>query len=467
MTTEPASTSLSQPSRAVPAPAAAAKAPAALAPQAPAALAPQAPAALAPQAAAELERDLASVEGGRRWLRRAGLLVSAVALVAGVAAWRVRTQPPPPPRYMSQAVSQGDVVETVQSTGTVKPVTEVQVGAQVSGRIRSVSVDFNSTVKKGDVIAEIDPITYGAQVEQTRAQLEAQKAGLARAEANVKTLEISLERLKKLRAENLASQADVDTAQGQRDVAAAEVLQMRAQIGSTNAQITSANANLSFTRIYAPIDGVVTNRAIDPGQTVAASFQAPVLFTIAQDLGKMRVFADIDEADVGKLAEGMGAEATVDAFPGERFRGKVSQVRFNPTTVQGVVTYQAVVEVDNPERKLRPGMTATVTVKTNEVKNAQRLPNAALRFKPSPEKGPDGKPVPRAPEKPLEARMGRVYLLTDETPGAEKIEPRVVPVGITDGSFTALRDGAAVPAGAKLVTDEADDKDAKKGPRLF
>ncbi|HEU4408936.1 MAG TPA: efflux RND transporter periplasmic adaptor subunit [Polyangiaceae bacterium] len=456
MTTEPASASLSKPPRAAPPAAAPAQPPAAAA-----------PGALASRAVAELERDLSSVEGGRRWLRRAGLLTIMIALVAGVAAWRVKSRPPPPARYMTQALSQGDVVETVQSTGTVKPVTEVQVGAQVSGRIRSVLVDFNSTVKKGDVLAEIDPVTYGAQVEQMRAQLEAQKAGLARAEAGVKTTEINLERLKRLKAENLASQADVDAVQGQRDVAAAEVRQMAAQIGSTQAQITSANANLSFTRIYAPIDGVVTNRAIDPGQTVAASFQAPVLFTIAQDLSKMRVFADIDEADVGKLTEGMGAEATVDAFPGERFRGKVSQVRYNPTTVQGVVTYQAVIEVDNPERKLRPGMTATVTVRTNEVKNATRVPNAALRFKPSPEKGPDGKPVPRPPEKPLEARTGRVYLLADETPGAEKIEPRVVPVGITDGTFTALREGADLPPSAKLVTDEADDKDAKKGPRLF
>lgn len=457
MTTEPASASLSKPPRAT----SVAPSPAQQPP------APAAAGALASRAVAELERDLSSVEGGRRWLRRAGLIAVVVALVGGVMAWQVKSRPPPPPRYMTQATSPGDVVETVQSTGTVKPVTEVQVGAQVSGRIRSVTVDFNSTVKKGDVLAEIDPITYGAQLEQTRAQLEAQRAGLARAEANVKTLDISLERLKKLRAENLASQSDVDAAQGQRDVAAADVRQMAAQIGSTQAQITSANANLSFTRIYAPIDGVVTNRAIDPGQTVAASFQAPVLFTIAQDLGQMRVFADIDEADVGKLTEGMGAEATVDAFPGERFRGKVSQVRFNPTTVQGVVTYQAVIEVDNPDRKLRPGMTATVTVKTNEAKGATRVPNAALRFKPSPEKGPDGKPIPKPPEKPLEARMGRLYLLVNEAPGAEKIEPRVVPIGITDGTFTALREGADLPAGAKLVTDEADDKDAKKGPRLF
>ncbi|HEU4535492.1 MAG TPA: efflux RND transporter periplasmic adaptor subunit [Polyangiaceae bacterium] len=453
MTTEPVPASLSNPR------AASAAAPP---PAAPAGAAP-----LSARATADLERDLTSVEGGRRWLRRAGVLTVLVSLVAGGFAWQARNRPPPPPRYMTQAVTQGDVAETVQSTGTVKPVTEVQVGAQVSGRIRSVSVDFNSPVKKGDVLAEIDPITYGAQVEQTRAQLEAQRAGLARAEANVRTLELTLERLKKLRAENLASQADVDTAQGQRDVAEAEVRQTAAQIGSTQAQITSANANLSFTRIYAPIDGVVTNRAIDPGQTVAASFQAPVLFTIAQDLSKMRVFADIDEADVGKLAEGMAAEATVDAFPGERFLGKVSQVRFNPTTVQGVVTYQAVVEVDNPERKLRPGMTATVTVRTSEVKNATRLPNAALRFKPAPEKGPDGKPLPRQPDKALEPRTGRVYLLTNETPGAEKIEPRVVPVGITDGTFTALRPGGELPVGTKLVTDEADDKDAKKGPRLF
>jgi HlyD family secretion protein len=162
----------------------------------------------------------------------------------------------------------------------------------------------------------------------------------------------------------------------------------------------------------------------------------------------------------------METEATVDAFPGEKFAGKVTQVRYNPNTVQGVVTYQAVIEVANPERKLRPGMTATVTVRTKESKGVVRIPNAALRFKPSPEKGTDGKPIPKPPEKALEARTGRLFLLPDATPGKEKIEPQVVKTGITDGQWTVLGD-TDLADGTVVVTDETDDKDARKGPKLF
>ncbi len=415
----------------------------------------------------ELERELASVEGGRKWLRRLLVLVVLGGAVAGGVVWRQKHAPPPPARYLTQVTTDGDVIETVQSTGVVKPVTEVKVGAQVSGRVARVLVDFNSVVKRGDLIAEIDPMLMGAQVQQQQAQLVAQKAGLEGAEARMATARVSLERTKQLRGENLASQLDLDQAQGQFDVAKADVAQIKAQIKASGAGIVAAGANLSYTKIYAPINGVVTDRQIDEGQTVAASFQAPVLFVIAEDLSKMRVFADVDEADVGKLKEGMDAEAQVDAFPGERFKGKVGQVRFSPNSVQGVVTYTAVIEVDNPERKLRPGMTATVTVRTREAHAVSRLPNAALRYKPTPEKGPDGKPLPRPPEKALDPGQGRIYVLTDATPGAEKIEPRVVRVGVTDGVNTALAEPLA--AGTKLVVDETDDKDAKKrsGPRMF
>ena len=413
-----------------------------------------------------LEKELSSVEGGRKWLRRLVVLVVLVGGVAGVVVWRARHAPPPPPRYLFSQVTDGDVTETVQSTGVVKPVTEVKVGAQVSGRITKVFVDFNSQVKKGDVVAEIDPILLGAQLNQQAAQLAAQRAAVVRAEANVAMQRVALERLKKLKAEGLASQADLDQALGGFDVAAADVAQAKAQIGATQASMAAANANLSYTRIYAPIDGVVTDRQIDPGQTVAASFTAPVLFVIAEDLRKMRVFADIDEADVGKLAEGMEADAQVDAFPGHKFEGRVIQVRYAPTTVQGVVTYTALVEVENPERRLRPGMTATITVRTKEAKGVLRLPNSALRYKPTVEKGPDGKPLPKPPEKALEAGTGRIYVVPDETPGKEKAEPKIVKIGVTDGVFTELI-GSDLTKGAKVVTDETDDKKDRKGPKIF
>ena len=425
------------------------------------------PPAPAPRPVQHLERELASVEGGRKWLRRLVVVLLLAGAVAGVVAWRKKNAPPPPPRYMTQGLSEGDVIETVQSTGVVKPLTEVKVGAQVSGRVARVLVDFNSQVKRGDLIAEIDPMLLGAQVQQQRAQLAAQRAMQAGAESRVLTAKVNLERLRQLRAENLANQAEVDQAQGQLDVARAEVAQIKAQIAATSASISAAGANLSFTKIFAPIDGVVTDRQVEEGQTVAASFQAPVLFVIAEDLRRMRVYADVDEADVGKLVEGMAAETQVDAFPGERFKGTVGQVRFSPNSVQGVVTYTAVIEVDNPDRKLRPGMTATVTVRTREAMKTQRLPNAALRFKPSPEKGPDGKPLPTPPEKPLDPGTGRVFVLTEATPGKEKIEPRVLKIGVTDGVNTALLE--PLDPGLKVVVDEADDKDAKKrgGPRIF
>ncbi len=361
----------------------------------------------------------------------------------------------------------------MQSTGTVQPLTQVQVGAQISGRISKVFVDFNSIVKKGDVLAEIDPTLLGATVEQNKAQLTAAEAQLTRARAALTTSQAALDRIEKLRVENLASQADVDQARGQRDVAQADLAGARAQIIQTRAQLNYSTANMTYARIFAPIDGLVVSRNVDPGQTVAASFQSPTLFVIAQDLRKMRILAEIDEADVGKLREGMSAEASVDAFSGEVFKGNVSQVRYNPNSVQGVVTYLAVVDVENPDMKLRPGMTATVTVKTREVKDVLRLPNAALRYKPTPpskdaskEVARESEPKPEVRLEPLGQGKGRIYLVVDPTPGKEKAEPKVVEVGITDGINTELK-STELPAQTKVVTDETDQDEKKRGPRLF
>ena len=222
--------------------------------------------------------------------------------------------------------------------------------------------------------------------------------------------------------------------------------------------------NLGYTKIYSPVDGVVVTRSIDPGATVIASYQAPVLFVIAQELKRMRVLADVDEADVGKLKEGMPAEAVVDAFPGETFKGIVQQVRYSPNTVSGVVTYSAVVQVENPDEKLRPGMTATVTIKSAEAKGATKIPNAALRYKPTPPDGPDGKPLVPPPDPPLAKGEGRVHVLVNDKPGEEKEEMRVIPIGITDGMVTEVP-GGALPIGTKLVTDETDKK--KKSGDMF
>ncbi len=411
-------------------------------------------------AADDLRKALAGEEGGRRWLRRLAWF-GAIALTLGLGlAWRAAHRPPPPAKYVTATVGVGDVIEKVQATGAVQPLLSVNVGAQVNGRVTRVDVDFNSVVKKGDVLAEIDPTLYGAQVTQSRANLDAQRAQLESAKASLLTAQAAYDRVQKLYAQSLASKADVDNAKGQDDVAVANVSSAQAAIGATAAQLSQSETNIGFTKIYSPVDGVVVTRGIDPGATVVASFQSPVLFVIAQDLRKMRVLADIDEADVGKLKEKMDAEAVVDAFPGEIFHGRVEQVRFSPNNVQGVVTYSAVVQVDNPEEKLRPGMTATVTIRTREAKAVSRIPNAALRYKPTPPKGPDGKPVVPPPEAPLGKGQGRVHVLVNDKPGEEKEEVRVISIGVTDGIDTELTDGA-LPPGTKVVTDELDDK--KKG----
>jgi HlyD family secretion protein len=426
----------------------------------------------------DLKKALASEEGGRRWLRRLAIGGSIVLVLAGAMGWQAAHAPPPPAKYVSASVAVGDVIEKVQATGTIQPMLQINVGAQVNGRVTQVLVDFNSVVKKGDVLAEIDPLIYGTQVSAQSASLQAQRAQMAQAKATMastkaqaETARVALERTQKLFAGNLAAKSDLDTAQGnydslraQYEAAAAAKDSQEASIGAQAAQLNQSRANLGYTKIYAPVDGVVVTRSIDPGATVVASFQAPVLFVIAQDLRKMRVLADVDEADVGKIAEGMDADCVVDAFPGETFHGKVSQIRYSANNVSGVVTYPAVVEVDNPEEKLRPGMTSTITVRTHEAHGVSRVPNAALRYKPTPPQGPDGKPVPQPPEPPLEKGKGRVWLLTNDKPGAEKDEQKIVTIGITDGMFTEVTD-PSLTVGTKVVTDENEsdkDKDKKK-----
>jgi HlyD family secretion protein len=410
----------------------------------------------------ELKRALAAEEGGRKWLRRLAVAgVVALALGGGLF-WRAKHKPPPAARFITQTAAMGDVAEKVQATGAVQPLLQVNVGAQVNGRVTRVPVDFNSVVKKGDVLAEIDPTVYSAQVNNMVAQLAAQRAALESARAQEDTLKIQWDRLGKLYSQNLAAKGELDSAKGNYDVAHANSIAAQAQIDAIQAQLAQSQTNVAYTKIYSPVNGVVVSRAIDPGATVVASFQAPTLFVIAQDLRKMRVMADVDEADVGKLKEGMEADAAVDAFPGESFRGRVSQVRYSPNTVSGVVTYSAVVEVENPDEKLRPGMTATVTITTKTAKGALRVPNAALRYRPSPPLGADGKPVVQPPAPPLDKGKGRVFVLANDKPGEEKEEEKLIDVGITDGIFTEVKGG--VVDAQKVIVDETDeDKNKKKG----
>lgn len=415
--------------------------------------------AATPSGPAEAVRQLEEALRARRrgGLRRTGLwLALGVVLLAGVGVYRRATRPAPPARYATEAASVRDIVETVESSGKLKPLTEVAVGAQVSGGVVAVHVDFNSRVKKGQLLAEIDPSLMGSQVTQAEGQLGAAKAALVRAQAAQRTARLQLERADQLQQARITSQADLDQAQNALDVASADVASANAQIRRVVAQLESANASLAYTKIYSPIDGVVINRAVDPGQTVAANFSAPVLFEIAQDLSAMQVLADIDEADVGKIVEGMEAEVSVDAFLGEGFDGTVTQLRYSPNEVAGVVTYGALIDVPNPALKLRPGMTATVRITTRKAEQVTALPNAALRFKPEPE---DKAKTPATPAK-LGFNQGRVYRLpqaaASEQGAAEAssgLEAVSVRLGITDGVWTALA-GGGVASGDALVTRE-------------
>jgi len=410
------------------------------------------------EAARALERDLKMLKS-RRLVGRA---VPAVALVLagwGGRLWYLHGQPPPPARFVTQKVEARDIAEEVQSTGKVKPLKEVQVGAQVSGRIVSVSVDFNSPVKKGDVLAEIDPRVFGAQVDQTRAQIQAAKATVKHAEATLAVAEANLSRIARLQKENLSTRAELDQASGNRDVAKADVAAAEAQLATLQAQLASAATTLQYTRITSPIDGIVITRSIDPGQTVAASFAAPVLFVIAPNLHQMQVLADIDEADVGKVRDGMAADVVVDAFPGEMFHGKVTQIRYSPNEVQGVVTYSAIIDVANPALELRPGMTATVTIETRRASGVPALPNAALRFHPvSMDAKGTASAAPVAFSTELKAGQGRVY----QPMPRDEVAERVVEIGLTDGRFTEVKSGL-VP-GAEVVTEQ---RDAKRPDKLL
>ena len=301
-----------------------------------------------------------------------------------VVRWR-KSHAKPAVEFETAKVDKGRITSRVTATGTLSALVTVQVGSQVSGRIQKLFVDYNSPVKAGQLIARIDPQLFQAAVDQSRANYVAAAGGLTKAEAQAKDAKRQFERSKGLLEKKLIAQADYDTAEANLDVANASVAMARGTLAQAKATLHQNEVNLQFTKIVSPTDGVVISRSVDVGQTVAAAMSAPTLFVIAQDLRKMQVDTSVAEADIGKLKPEMAATFTVDAFPGEKFRGKVRQIRNSATTVQNVVTYDAVIDVDNEELKLRPGMTANVTFIWAEKNDAIRVPNAALRFKPAAE----------------------------------------------------------------------------------
>lgn len=346
-------------------------------------------------------------------------------------------------KYRADKVERGDVVASVTATGTLAALTTVKVGSQVSGIISRLYVDFNSTVKKGQLLAELDPTNLQAQLDQRKADLE-------KAQVDYRNQNIAFERSKRLLKDQLLSQSEYDTSE-------ANVSSAGATVKQAEAALRQAVTNLSYAKIESPIDGIVVDRQIDIGQTVAASFQAPTLFTIAQDLTHMQVSTSIDEADIGRIEVGKEANFTVDAFSDRTFSGKVSQIRLSPQVVNNVTTYPVLIDVTNQDLLLKPGMTANVTIPVQMVADSLKIPNAALRFKPDPadvaeaaEQGqpkgePQGskasngqRPWHAGNKKGAEAggaKESTVYVMLPEG----KLKPVKVQALLTDGTFTAIR----------------------------
>ena len=402
----------------------------------------------------------------RKWIVILALLVA----VAALGAFTLRGGDKP--IYTTQRVQQGDIRQLVQATGTIDAVTTVQVGSQISGTISKLNADFNTKVKKGQVVAEIDPALFQGALLQAQADLQnaqataaAAKADLLKAQATATQTQKAYERSDALAKEGViaAQQLDIDKATSESNQAAvssaaAQVKQANAQVAQKLAAVKVAQTNLDHTIIRSPIDGTVTARSIDVGQTVAASLQAPTLFTIAQDLTKMRVYAKTDESDVGQIRPGQHATFTVDAFPNQVFHGTVEQIRMNPTTVQNVVTYDTVVAFDNPQQKLFPGMTAYVIIPVAQAENVMEVPNAALRFKPdlSADKlqqllAANGI---QSSGKGRQSQQSVVWKLE----GGKNLVPVQIVAGLTDHVNTAVTEVVAggLNAGDAIVTGKAD-----------
>jgi HlyD family secretion protein len=409
--------------------------------------------------------------------------------------------------YFTAKVEKGDIRQVIEATGTINPVTSVQVGSQVSGMIYKLYVDFNSKVTQGQVIAEIDPKLFQGAVLQAEADLKnaqallvAAKANLTKDQATLKQNKLDYDRAVSLVQQGVVSQQQLDQAKATYDAISAQagsdraaIQQAEAQIAQRTASLRVAQTNLDYTIIRAPINGTVVNRSIDIGQTVAASLQAPTLFTIALDLTKMQVYAKTDEGDVGQIRPGHSAEFQVDAFPKEVFHGVVRQVRMNATTVQNVVTYDTIVDFDNPDLKLFPGMTAYISIPVASANDVTKIPNAALRYKP--ELPPDAlqelyrknsivvSPPAQAsrsaevhPERPGAAPRERPAPNSNGNNGSaaaivwkiladKSLQPVQIHVGLTDHAYTALTSGDIQP-GDQLVTGATTVKTGSTGPGL-
>ena len=358
--------------------------------------------------------------------------------------------------YRTAKVEKGEIVDAIAATGTINAVTTVSVGSQVSGTLQQIFVDFNSRVTKGQVIALIDPRLLEAAVDQARANVDNAKASLEKAQVGVIDADRTNRRNQELVKPGFVAQSDVDSSQTLWEQAVAQKRSAEAALKQSVAALRVAQTNLEYATIRSPVNGTVISRNVDVGQTVAASFQTPTLFSIAEDLTKMQVDTNVDESDIGRAVLGQTVTFTVDAWPEKTFTGEVAQVRNSPIVTQNVVTYNVVVRVDNRELFLKPGMTANVSIQVKKFSDVLKIPNAALRYRPT-AKGTEAESAGKRPAagKGKESGGQRVYLLGKDG----KLVPVTIKSGISNGTFTVLEEGN-LKEGDLLVTGESQGKKA-------
>ncbi len=370
-------------------------------------------------------------------------MLAAAAIIVVVGAWYFLGRSSSATHIVTAKVTEGPIVRSVTATGTVNPVITVQLGTYVSGPITAIYKDYNAPVKKGELIAKIDPRPYQVTVDIARATLANSIAQLGKDSADLAYKKVTYDRDQALYKEDSVSKDTLDSSYSAWQMDVAQVKLDHANIQQQTANVKAAELNLNYTNIVSPVDGTVVSRNVDVGQTVAASFQTPTLFLIAQDLTKMQVDSNASESDIGYVKEGQKATFRVDAFPDRDFEGVVAQVRQAPITVQNVVTYDVVVSVENPELLLKPGMTANVNIVTASKANVVRVPIDALRFAPPGEPPANSAALDGAP-----GQQTRVWVLDNR-----KVTPVTITTGLSDGTWVEVAQGDVQP-GERVVTDE-------------
>ena len=402
-------------------------------------------------------------KGLKKWII---VVLLAAAAMAAVVIWKL-TETSNSVQYKTQEVQVGNLTVIVTATGTLQPTNKVDVSSELSGIIKTVVVDYNDRVKVGQVLATLDTSKLEAQVMQSKAALESAKGKVLQAQATVKETRSKLRQLQKVRElsnNKVPSQSEVDAAEAALERAEADEVSAKAAVSQAQATLEANETDLSKTVIRSPINGIVLTRSAEPGQTVAASFQAPVLFTLAEDLTKMELHVDVDEADVGQVREGQTATFSIDAYPGRTFQARITQARYGSKTTEGVVTYETVLKVDNSDLSLRPGMTATADITVKKVEKATLVPNSALRFTPPVQEekksssGLVGALLPRPPSSPSKRieeaatnkKQQRVWTLKEG-----KLFAVPITIGATNGIMTEVVAGD-IKAGMAVVVDIAE-----------